>query len=284
MVFVKFLKVTKANDPYVQGFNQTCYIFPKLDGTNASLWWDQEKGLQAGSRNRHLSLENDNAGFNAWALSNEQKNKFEGFFRKYPDHRLFGEFNLNKGKLKTYPKDMERKLFVFDVCLGNEYLKYDDYLPLLEEFNIDYVKCISVLLNPKLSELRKMADSDTTYVEKGVSEGIVAKNYDFRDKYGKFQWVKFLSTTYTAGKKSKDCVESKFLASIEDEFYHKCINKVIQSKGEFDHKEICNLVFRDVIEEELHPYILATNCKMISFGPLRREISNIITNLQEMQE
>jgi hypothetical protein len=36
-----------------------CYIFPKIDGTNSSVWLDDESNIQAGSRNRVLTLDNE---------------------------------------------------------------------------------------------------------------------------------------------------------------------------------------------------------------------------------
>ena len=47
-----------------------CFIFPKIDGTNASVWLHNGE-IQAGSRTRHLSLEKDNAGFLEWVLKQE---------------------------------------------------------------------------------------------------------------------------------------------------------------------------------------------------------------------
>ena len=41
-----------------------CFIFPKIDGTNASVWLDDGE-ICAGSRQRQLSIEADNAGFYA---------------------------------------------------------------------------------------------------------------------------------------------------------------------------------------------------------------------------
>ena len=38
------------------------YVFPKIDGTNGSVWID-DGIIKAGSRNRELTLDNDNAGF-----------------------------------------------------------------------------------------------------------------------------------------------------------------------------------------------------------------------------
>lgn len=38
------------------------HVFPKLDGTNAVVWWDGER-VRCGSRRREISIEDDNAGF-----------------------------------------------------------------------------------------------------------------------------------------------------------------------------------------------------------------------------
>ena len=54
-----------------------CYIFPKIDGTNSSIWLDNGE-LKGGSRKRVLSLENDNAGFYAYA---SQKKELIGLFK-----------------------------------------------------------------------------------------------------------------------------------------------------------------------------------------------------------
>ena len=48
----------------------TCFIFPKIDGTNGQLWITAGV-LRAGSRNRELSLDNDNQGFMQWAVKQD---------------------------------------------------------------------------------------------------------------------------------------------------------------------------------------------------------------------
>ena len=64
-----------------------CYIFPKIDGTNGSLWWDGVN-IKAGSRNRELELDNDNAGFYNWA---DKDGRVLDFFINNPGVRLYGE-------------------------------------------------------------------------------------------------------------------------------------------------------------------------------------------------
>ena len=62
MEFLKYQHVERFGTTETQGIeNGMCYVFPKIDGTNSQLWWDN--GLKAGSRNRELFIDNDNAGF-----------------------------------------------------------------------------------------------------------------------------------------------------------------------------------------------------------------------------
>ena len=73
-----------------------CFIFPKIDGTNASVWL-HEGEIQAGSRTRHLSLEKDNAGFYEWVLKQEN---LLNYLKENPTHRLFGEWLCLSGDTK----------------------------------------------------------------------------------------------------------------------------------------------------------------------------------------
>ena len=68
MSFIKYQHLERYGNTEVEGIEVgTCYVFPKLDGTNASVWVDDSKPfghtLCCGSRNRELELDNDNAGF-----------------------------------------------------------------------------------------------------------------------------------------------------------------------------------------------------------------------------
>jgi len=71
MQFRKYMHIEKFGTDEVHGIELGgCYVFPKLDGTNGSIWNDGG-ALQAGSRNRQLSLDADNAGFLKACLENE---------------------------------------------------------------------------------------------------------------------------------------------------------------------------------------------------------------------
>lgn len=183
-----------------------CFIFPKIDGTNASVWM-HEGQIQCGSRTRHLSAEQDNAGFYQWAT--KQQNIID-YLTENPTHRLFGEW-LVPHSLKTYREDAWRRFYVFDVTIDREesemahendekfnYLNYNDYKPLLEKFGIDYIPPISVIKNSNYEQLVNQLMKNDFLIEdgKGCGEGIVLKNYDFKNKYGRKTWAKIVTSEF----------------------------------------------------------------------------------------
>ncbi len=90
-----------------------CFVFPKIDGTNSSVWLDNDGELAAGSRNRVLALGNDNAGFLGEML---QDDNILAYLREHPTHRLYGEW-LVPHTLKTYREEAWRKFWIFDVSI-----------------------------------------------------------------------------------------------------------------------------------------------------------------------
>lgn len=76
--FVPFKKIPRLN--------RGCVITEKIDGTNAQIYITESNEIYAGSRNRWLTLENDNFGFARWV----QDNKLE--LLKLGQGRHFGEW------------------------------------------------------------------------------------------------------------------------------------------------------------------------------------------------
>ena len=69
-------------------------VQPKLDGTNGVVTYVKEYDeLVVGSRNRVLSVNNDNQGFAQYIEENREK--YLKYFRKHPDDILYGEFLIN---------------------------------------------------------------------------------------------------------------------------------------------------------------------------------------------
>lgn len=94
--FRKYDHLERYGHNEVEGLDVgTVYVFPKLDGTNASAWC-HEGQVYGGSRNRCLSLEADNQGFLAWLLSDDQKGLQE-FLQRHDDLVVYGEWMCLSG-------------------------------------------------------------------------------------------------------------------------------------------------------------------------------------------
>lgn len=178
----------------------TCYVFPKIDGTNSSVWVNEDGSIRAGSRTRELTIEADNAGFfNAIG----QDAKVLAYLQKHPTHRLFGEW-LVPHSLRTYRDDAWRRFYVFDVCLdadnevGLEYIPYDIYKPWLDEFGIDYLAPIAIVKNGSYENFIRCLEQNVFLVKDGagIGEGIVIKNYDFYNKFGRQTWAKIVTSEF----------------------------------------------------------------------------------------
>lgn len=200
MQFRKYQHVERFGTSEVEGVELgVCYVFPKIDGTNSQVYLDDSGELRAGSRNRELTLENDNAGFYNTIIKDE---RVLNYLQKHPTHRLFGEW-LVPHSLKTYRDDAWRKFYIFDVCIddneaGLEYIPYDIYQPLLEEFNLDYLAPLRAVKNGDYESFIRCLDQNIFLIQdgKGRGEGIVIKNYDFYNKYGRQTWAKIVTSEF----------------------------------------------------------------------------------------
>jgi len=268
MDFRKYQHIERFGTDEVDGIEfGKCYIFYKIDGTNSSVWLDNGGNLKAGSRNRELSLENDNAGFYAYVLQND---KVLAYLQKHPTHRLFGEW-LVPHSLKTYRQDAWRRFYIFDVCLdkeddGLEYIPYDTYKPLLDEFELDYIPPLATISNPTYESLLKALDKTGQFLVedgKGIGEGIVIKNYDFYNKYKRQTWAKIVTNEFKEKHhKEMGCPDIKTEVMVEEKivedfcteaFIEKEYAKIVNEQDGWTSKYIPMLlgrVFSELIKEE----------------------------------
>lgn len=227
MDFEKYQHVERFGTTETNGIEYgMCYVFPKIDGTNSQLWFDNK--LQAGSRNRHLSTDNDNAGFYNWALGQVM---FHKFFLKYPSLRLYGEW-LVPHTLKTYQKSAWNNFYVFDVMDGERYLPYETYKIILDEFGIEYIPPICKVANPTYERLVAQLEKNGYLIEdgKGTGEGIVIKNYDYKNKFGRVVWAKIVKNEFKAKHAKCDVTEIKESKIIEAEIVEKYVTMALVEK------------------------------------------------------
>lgn len=235
MEFKKYQHIERYGNTEVKDIEiGECLIFPKLDGTNSQVFLDNNGNLKAGSRNRELTLEKDNAGFYAWAL--EQDN-IKQYLQKHPTHRLYGEF-LIPHSLRTYKDDAWRRFYIFDVCLdkddgGVEYIPYDTYKPMLEEFNLDYIPPIMKIKNGSYEQFVKCLEQNVFLIQdgKGVGEGCVIKNYGFVNKFGRTTWAKIVTSEFKERhSKTMGCPEIKNEYIIEEKIIREFCTKAFIEK------------------------------------------------------
>lgn len=196
MTFSKYQHVEKIDTAETDGLlTGICHVFYKIDGTNASVWYDIDKGLCTGSRNRELSSEKDNAGFHQSVMNDA---RYHEFFHRYPNLRLYGEW-LVPHSLKTYREDAWRKFYVFDVMDGETYLTYDNYRPILDQAGIDYIPELATIKNPTPENLYDLVRKSGDFLVEngqGQGEGIVIKNYDYVNKFGRKVWGKIITNEF----------------------------------------------------------------------------------------
>jgi hypothetical protein len=281
MEFKKYMHIERFGTTEVQNIELgECYIFPKIDGTNASVWLDENGELQAGSRKRHLSVDEDNAGFCKWAK--EQLNLLD-YLQDNPTHRLFGEW-LVPHSLKTYREDAWRQFYVFDVVLSdNKHLHYCDYKPLLEKYNINYIPPLAIINNPDYEKFVVQLERNVFLIQdgKGAGEGIVIKNYDFFNQYGRQTWAKIVTSEFKekhskkmgAPKiKGKKMVEEEIAARYVTTALCEKVKAKIELDNGFSSKQIprlLNTVYYDVVKEETWNYIKKYNNPTINYKTLQ---------------
>src|SRR5690606_7357654 len=278
--FKKYQHLERFGTSEVEGIELGyCYIFPKLDGTNASLWVNEQGQLQAGSRNRQLTLENDNAGFYNWAIQQENIIKF---FKDFPEARLYGEW-LVPHSLKTYRDDAWRNFYVFDVMLNDEYLTPSKYESILQEYGIKYIPSTHIVKNPTYEMLLSYAKSNTYLIQdgKGAGEGIVIKNYGFKNKYGRVTWAKIVLNEFieihrkemgTSEKENKLIEELIVEKFVTKSLCEKVKAKIENEKGDWQSKyipQLLNTVYYDLIREDSWNFIKEFKNPTINFKTLQ---------------
>ena len=194
MAFLRYPHLCKFGHSDVENIEfGITHVFPKLDGTNASLWQKEGNVLSAGSRNRQLSVNSDNHGFYNTILN--YPDNYCKFFFNYPDYILYGEW-LVPHTIKTYRDDAWRRFWIFDVYdrSTGKFLPYDVYKPLLEEHSLDYIPCIKAFKNGSWENFLYEATNNAGFLlpDEENGEGVVIKNYDWTNSHQQVTWAKIV--------------------------------------------------------------------------------------------
>lgn len=269
---------------------------PKLDGTNGTLFLGDDGLVHAGSRNRELDTFKDNQGFYNRFTKDE---RFIEYFKKYPTRRLYGEY-AKPHSLRTYVDGIWDKFWVFDVCEeidddannGIRYIPYDEYVDSLEEFGIDFIPIITRIVNPTYNRLVDIINHNKWMIQdgKGVGEGIVIKNYNYTNKYGRITWGKLISSEFNNGSnnkgkvkndKSKTNVEEKIVKRYLTEFVvDKEYSKIINENPDIEKRvlipRLLNVCYYTLITEETWNFIKDFKNPVVDFKKIFKEVRNTV--------
>lgn len=285
-MFREYMHVERFGNDEVQGIELgECYVFPKLDGTNASVWVDENYNIRAGSRKREITPDNDNAGFAKFALNDA---RIIGFLSEYPGFRLYGEW-LVPHTLKTYSKDAWRKFYVFDVFNHylDSYVPYNEYKEYLEKHDIDYIPAYSTMKNATYDHFLIELNKNDFLMSEGVGEGIVIKNYNYKNKYGRTTWAKLVTSTFKEShkrvmgpdeKRFSDLIEEKIVDEfLKQDIVEKVYAKISNEEDGWNSKYIPRLlgtVYHDFVTEELWQGLKKHKNPTINFKTLNSLIVN----------
>lgn len=292
MDYKKYQHVSRINDTECNGLLAgTCYVFPKIDGTNSTVWLDNGI-VKAGSRNRELELLNDNAGFYNWVINQQN---IKDFLTDNPTLRLYGEW-LVPHTLRTYREDTWRKFYVFDIVddTTENYLRYENYKELLDKYGITYLPALAIITNPNREQLLNLMKSNTYLISDGLGngEGIVVKNYDFKNKYGHVIWGKMVSNEFKDKFHQENTfkytdtlgVEEKIIQTFcTPEFINKEYSKIELENGGWTSKYIprlLNTVHYCMIKEEMYNAIKLLKNPTVDFKLLQQLCNQKVKNVK----
>lgn len=277
-----------------------CIVQPKIDGTCSSVWATVEENgskiLHCGSRNRELSLEKDNAGFMKYVLESPNMENLRKFCRDHTNYVVYGEF-LVPHSLRTYREDAWNKFYIFDILElvgGDEYryLPYDEYQPLMEEYDLLYIPVIAIVKNGTYENFIKIMHQNTYLIKdgEGFGEGIVIKRYDYKNKFGRYCSAKIVSSEFKE-KHFRKMGPPKIngVKIIEEEvvdkyctetFIEKTFQKILNdSDGNWNSKMIprlLNTVYHDFVVEEIWQIVKNYKNPKIDFKTLKFHIDRKI--------
>lgn len=293
MSFIKYQHLERYGNTEVEGIEVgTVYVFPKIDGTNGSVWYEHGT-LRCGSRNRELAPDNDNQGFMNAMMTDDAVLRY---VMANESHILYGEW-LVPHTLKTYSDDAWRRFYVFDIFDRNKerLLSYDEYSPAAIAAGLNVIPPIAIIKNGSIDHFTECL-SKANYLVKdgsGQGEGIVLKNYDYHNRYGRQTWAKIVSNEFKAkhhlemGAPVVGCeiVEEKIVAkyvtqALVDKVHAKIVNEMDGWSSKYIPR-LLHTVYYDLVVEETWNFVKEFKSPKIDFKVLSHYTTARIKELRK---
>lgn len=172
--------------------------------------------------------------------------------------------------------------YVFDAMVGDEYVDFGSYSSELQQYNIEYIPAICIINNPSYERLIGLLEQNDYLVKdgNGIGEGIVIKNYDYKNKYGRVVWAKIVSNEFKGKHKKampneikeknlveKDIVDKYITRSLLDKEQSKIENEMNGWSSKYIPRLI-NVVFYNLIREESWNFVKEFKNPTIDFKRL----------------
>jgi len=262
MKFKEYNKIHALHKDECEGILMgICHLQEKVDGANASIWFDQDDGeIHYGSRSRDLFLAKDNFnGFGDWVRNHP---KLKDFFKANPEMRLNGEWLVRH--TIGYNEISYKKFYLFDVTKesaeGEEMVDLDLMYIFAKEHDIPVVQLYAIIENPTLEQIKEFAGKS---ILGGKGEGVVIKNFGFINKFGDRGWGKYVTQEFKEDNAVTFGGNNKHSEAYEETYYmnkfmtlarvQKILHKLESSEGKLSERhipQIMGMCFHDIISEE----------------------------------
>jgi hypothetical protein len=265
----------KINDELEGILSGEVFVSTKLDGSNGSVRLGGDGRLLLTSRARVLSAEFDNQGFFAQFAGDQRFLKLLG---EHSSWVLFGEWIYTRGVLK-YDPEIVGKFMVFDVLDSQtgEYLRPEIYFDELGKFGIDHIPILKTIINPVAEDLIKIiTEHKSGYNSAGEFEGVVLKNYEFRNKYGRQAFGKIVRDEWKeiqASRRTQAVVEDLEQDIVDNYLTRAFIEKEFGKIENYDKThagELLGRIWHELITEETWHIIKKYKNPKLNFARLNQ--------------
>jgi len=262
MTFKKYPKVHRLGKEEVEGILLgDVHVQEKIDGANTSIWLKKNGEIACGSRSRELD-----EGFNGFVDYAKSHKGINSLLRVHPGWRLYGEWLVRH--TISYNETSYRQFYLFDITTVRDEEEVEEFKTTIfvngiaDTYGIKSPEYYGMFHNPTLENLQE-------YVGKSalgeVGEGIVLKNFEFRDKFGNHNYAKIVTEkfkednaiTFGGNNKHSETYWEMYIVNkyITLPRVQKIMNKlqpVIDKKLDLEHiPRVANTVYHDMLTEEI---------------------------------
>lgn len=192
--------------------------------------------------------------------------------------------------LRTYRDNAWKKYYIFDVVEelpdgSSRYLPYEEYQPLLEKYNLEYIPPLKIITNPRPQDVYDLLPANTYLIKdgEGSGEGVVIKNYAWKNRYGRQTWAKVVTSEFKEKHVKAMGAPQSAVLSLECEIAAKYVTRALvekeKAKIELDTDgwssklipRLLGQVWYCLITEEMWNILKSFKLSVIDFKELNRQ-------------